>query len=175
MSTTPLRSSCLCLSKGSTLWVLFWAGVAPGMLQAKLTHGGCSWVTLTPALFSLRTFPLLLFQGVSPVCNLCSRMIAHLSDALILGSLSGFLMGLILVGGWAPCPLPFSLMLHDMVAHNYRLLRQMIWSISRGWRLYQYSTIVGKWCCLLEKPIHQGLPWSYSSEHLLRFLLVVAY
>ena len=130
MSATLLRSSCLCLTKGSTLWTLFWAGVAPGIFWAWLAQGGSLWVTLTPALFSLRMFPLLLFQGVSPVCNLCSWMIALLRAALILGSSSGFPMGLVLVGGWTPYPLPHSLMLHDVVAHSYHLLWQMIQSIN---------------------------------------------
>ena len=72
-------------------------------------------------LFSLRMFPLLLFQGVSPVFNLlledCSS--EGCSDSGILKWVpngSG-------TGSWTPCPLPHSLMLHDVVAGSYRLLR----------------------------------------------------
>ena len=157
MSATPLRSSCLCLSKGSTLWALFWAGVAPGRSRAKLTQGGSSWVTLTLVLFSLGMFPLLLFQDVSPVCNSCSWMIALLSAALILGSSSGFLMGLVLVLGWTPLPLPHSLILRDIVAHSYCPLQWRIQSINVGWCFYLYSATVRTWWCLPERQICLGL------------------
>ena len=78
-------------------------------------------VTLTPVLFSLRTPPLSPFpvvhQGVSPVCTLCSQMIACLRTSLILGLSRG--MGL--VGGWTP-PHPRSLILLGMVAGNSHLM-----------------------------------------------------
>ena len=86
-------------------------------------------------LSSLGMFLLLLFQGVSPVCCLCSRRIAHPSCALILGSLSDFLMSLVLVGG-SPLPLPplpSVLSLLGMVAHNYHLLHRMSWYKIVGW------------------------------------------
>ena len=55
--------------------------------------GGNSGVTLIPALFSLGMSPLLLFQGVCPVCNLCSLKIAHWRTALILGSSRELVIG----------------------------------------------------------------------------------
>ena len=156
MSATPLRSSCLCLSNGLTLWAV-WAGVAPRTIcWAWLTHGGSSGVILTPALFSLRTFPQLLFQGVSPVCNSCSQMIALPRAALILGSWSRFPMGLIWVGGWTPHPLPRSLILRDVVACSYHPLRWMTQCINVGWCFYRCSANVGMWCCLHWKWVDQG-------------------
>ena len=68
-------------------------------------------------------------QGnTTPACRSCSQRIALLGCALILESLSGFPMGLILVGG-APCPpplpLPGTLFLCGVVAHNYHPLHWM--------------------------------------------------
>ena len=90
---------------------------------------------MTLVLFSLRMFPLLLFQGVSPVHNSCSLMIAHWRSALILGSSSGLTMGLVLVGGAPPPhpPLRHSLSLHGVIARNYHPLCQTSQCKNEGW------------------------------------------
>ena len=78
-----------------------------------------------PVSFSPGTFPLLLFQGVCPVHNFLSLMIAHWRIALILGLSSGLamgMMGLVLAGGAPLPPLALSLDLCGVVAHSYRLL-----------------------------------------------------
>ena len=94
-------------------------------------------VTLTPVLFSLRMPPLSPFpvvhQGVSPVRTLYSQMIACTRTALI----RELLTGLVLVGGWTPCPC--SLMLHEMVAHNYHPLQQTTWDKDECWHFYLCS------------------------------------
>ena len=149
MSTTLLRSSCLCLSNGSTLWE--GTGWAPGTFCGTwFVLGGNSRVTVTLVLFSLRMFPLLLFQGVSPVCCSCSRSIARPSCGQILGSSSGLPMGLVLAWG---CPLPLPplptvLSLWGMVAQNCCLLHWMNQYKIVGWCFYQYSGGSSKWCCL---------------------------
>ena len=51
------------------------------------------------------TLFLLLFQGVRPVILLISPSIALESCALNVGSVNGFLMGLVLAGGVPPHPL----------------------------------------------------------------------
>ena len=143
-----LRSSCLGLSTELIQRVVL-AGVAPGhMSQAKLTHRGSLGVTLTLVLFSLGMFPLLLFQGVSPVCNSCSWMIAYPRASLILGSSSGFLMGLVWVGGTPPPPpppppppLPGILFLCGMVAHNYHPLHWTCQYKIQDGHFYQCSQI----------------------------------
>ena len=150
MSTTPLRSSCLCLSPKLTHRV--WAVGTPGTHSwARFICGGNSGVTLTPVLFSLRMFLQLLFQGVSPVCHSFSWRIARPSCALILGSLSGFPMGLVLAGG-TPLPLPplpVCLSHLSMVARNCHLLRQMNQYKIRGWHHDLNSGGSSKWYCLL--------------------------
>ena len=103
-------------------------GTPETLSRAMLAHGGNWGVTITPVLSSLRRFLLLLSQGVSPVCLSCSQRIAFLSCALILGSSSQFLMGLVSVGA-SPLPLPLPvplppllvfLSLCHMVACSYR-------------------------------------------------------
>ena len=69
---------------------------------------------------------------------------------LILGSSSGFLMGLVLAGG-SPLPhppLPAVLYLLGMVAHNYRPLHQTNWHKTEGWNYGLYSGGSGKLYCL---------------------------
>ena len=107
----------------------------------------------TLVLFCLGTFPWLLFQGVSPVCRLCSLTITHQSCALNVGSSYGFLMGLVLAGGF-PLPLPplpdCQSLLEGIVAHNYCPLLGTIQNEIVGFYFNLYSKVVGKWYC------HQG-------------------
>ena len=60
---------------------------------------------LTPVILAVGTLSLLLFQGVRPVIHSISPCTRWVSCALNAGSVSGFPMGLVWVGG-APCPLP---------------------------------------------------------------------
>ena len=130
--TTPLRRFCLCSAVVLTL-----AGGAAGTLwsRAKFICGGHSSVTLTPVWFSVGTFLPQLFQDVSPVCLLCSRRIALPSCALIVGSSSGFPMGLVWAGG-TPLPLPplpDCQSLWGVVTHNYHPHVGTIWYKIVGW------------------------------------------
>ena len=167
MSATLLRSSCLCLSTESTHRV--WAVGTPGTHSwAWLTCGGSSGVTITLVSFSLRMFLLLLFQGVSPVCHLCSWSIAHPSCALILGSSSGFPMGLVSAGG-SPLPLPplpTVLSLWGVVACDYCLLCWTSQYKILGGCFYQYSRDSSKWCCLPER-------WVDLGQFLIEYELVI--
>ena len=151
MSTTPLRSSCLCLSNESILWA--WTG------WALETFCGTSLApevgtNLVLVLFSLGTPLLSLFpgvhQGVSPVRNSCSQMIACSRTSLILG----LSRGLGLVGGWTP-PHPRSLILLGMVAGNSHLMRGMTCCKDVGLCFYQCSRGSVMWCYLLEMWVDQ--------------------
>ena len=152
MSTTPLRSSCLCLSNGSILWT--WTGWALvlfcGTLLALEVFCG---TIVVPVLFSLAKPPLSLFpgacQGVSPVHNSCSQTIAHSRTALILGLSRGW----VLVGGWTP-PHPHSLILQGMVSRNYCLLWWATWCKDVGGHFSQCRDS-SMWCCLPKKWVDQ--------------------
>ena len=103
-------------------------------------------MTITPVLFSLRTCPQLLFQGVSPVCCSCSQRIALWICALNSGSLYGFPMGLVWAGG-SPLslfPLPDCQSLLSVVAHNYCLLPGTIQYKILGGHFDLYSIVVRK-------------------------------
>ena len=126
--------------------------------QARLTCGGNSGITLTSVLFSLRMFPQLLFQGVSPVSCLCSLTIAHWIWALTLGSSSGFPMGLVLAGGSSlpPPPLPNCQSLLGMVACNYCPLCWTSQYKIVGWCYNLYCEDFRKWYVLPKMLLHQG-------------------
>ena len=101
----------------------------------ELVHELDLLVVETLVSFSLGTFPQLLFQGVSPVCRSCSLTIACWSCALILGSSSGFLMGLVWAEG-SPLPLPplpDCWSLQGVVARSYHPLCQMNQYRIVGW------------------------------------------
>ena len=145
-------SSCPLLHWGVLVctFLLCWPIQAELWGPLELIHEPDLLMVETPVLFPLRMFPWLLFQGVSPVCLSCSWRIAHSSCALILGSLSGFLMGLVLAwGSTLPLPpLPAVLSLLDVVACNYCPLRWMSWYRIGGWCFYQYYRGSSMWYSL---------------------------
>ena len=73
-----------------------------------LTRSLCAATTgfnLIPVILAVGTLSLLSFQGVRPVTRSISLRMTRVSCALKVGSVSGFLMVLVWVGG-APLPVP---------------------------------------------------------------------
>ena len=111
-------------------------------LSTRFSCAATTGFNLIPVILAAGTLSLLLFQGVRPVtCSISPRM-SQESCALKAGSVSGFPMVLVWVGG-APLPVPplpgFPLLLPplprsgclgNVVAGNLRPLRGTLWYIN---------------------------------------------
>ena len=105
-----------CLPTESILWACGAGKAHETFCGALLALKVFCEATLALVLFSLGAPPLSLFpgvcQGVSPVCNSCSEMIAHLRIALTHGSMSSTLLSESL---WNGCSKLSSAVLYDLV------------------------------------------------------------
>ena len=131
MSASPSRSICL-----TSVSVTTRAGGVPGSPRGK------PCVTTGINLLGAGMFPLLLFQGVCPVILSISPAMILESCALIAGSLSGFLMGLVWAGGvppLPPLPLPGCLVPRCVVARNLHPQAGMLQNKIADWSTDQSS------------------------------------
>ena len=121
---------------------------------------------LFPVTLAVGTLPLLLFQGVHPVSlSISPRMILE-SCALKVGSLIGFLMGLVWAGVATPLPLlplpplPCPGRLGNMVARMLHLPVRMLRYINVDLMIGQSSRVDNRLYFLLWRLLRQDLFWT---------------